>query len=370
MSRIYPDKRNGKIIGYRSVIYDELGKRQRKLHDTPEEAQAYIDLNSIDPLGTQLLFENKDEVLFCIKRLKAVNSTVNEATNFFLEFGAKKTNPTIREAVDVMLADKRAHDAKPKYLDGLSHMYEAFLKVIGENTRMLDITTDQIDHYIHKRNLEWSPFTRNIILRSLNVLFNYSVKKHYIGINPAKTVDFAKENWEEPIVMLPEHFQMILDKCLRKKWYDRLVVFVLVGFCGVRKEEAAKLNWSNIDLKNKSMVVTATASKTGTYRPITIPETAMAWLNKVKDGRLVGTEAPIIGANWLSLMRSAIRYCKIDYDQNCIRHSFCSYAITAGWKKEDVIEAMGHTGPLTIKRHYRKLVEPLIAAQWWAIRPR
>ena len=69
-----------------------------------------------------------------------------------------------------------------------------------------------------------------------------------------------------------------------------------------------------------------------------------------EDKRRTG---PIIGSNWRMMLRSAIRSSRIDYRQNSIRHSFCSYAIAAGWPLADVIAYMGHGGsPSMIHSHY------------------
>jgi len=72
-----------------------------------------------------------------------------------------------------------------------------------------------------------------------------------------------------------------------------------------------------------------------------IPPNAMRWLEAVRDRRRSGQ---IAGAKWKFLIRSSIRSAKIPYEKNCIRHSFCSYALAGGWSLADVVAYMGHNG--------------------------
>ena len=124
-----------------------------------------------------------------------------------------------------------------------------------------------------------------------------------------------------------------------------------MGFCGIRVEEASKLKWSNLQLDRKIVEVPDTVAKKSAFRNNVIPPNAMEWLRAVEDKRRTG---PIIGTNWRTLLRSAIRFCGIDYQKNCIRHSFCSYALVAGWSLADVVSYMGHGGsPTMVFSHYR-----------------
>jgi integrase len=150
-------------------------------------------------------------------------------------------------------------------------------------------------------------------------------------------------------------------------WSERLVVFVLVGFCGIRTEEASRLKWSNIQLENKIVEVPATVAKKARFRNNPIPVNASKWLALVEDKRRTG---PIIGSTWECQLRSAIAASRITYHQNAIRHSFCSYAIGAGWPLADVIAYMGHSGsPSMIYSHYRNVVSADDGKRWFSIVP-
>ena len=72
-------------------------------------------------------------------------------------------------------------------------------------------------------------------------------------------------------------------------------MFVLVGFCGIRTEEASRLKWTNIKLSDRIVEVPAEIAKKAQFRNNPIPQNAVEWLRVVEDKRRTG---PIIGSNW------------------------------------------------------------------------
>ena len=93
----------------------------------------------------------------------------------------------------------------------------------------------------------------------------------------------------------------------------------------------------------------------------------MQWLHLVRDRRRSG---PIIGRTWKELLRTAIRSSSITYKQNAIRHSFCSYALAAGWPLSEVVSSIGHAGNSTvIFSHYRNVVSEEDGKRWFGIVP-
>lgn len=87
----------------------------------------------------------------------------------------------------------------------------------------------------------------------------------------------------------------------------------------------------------------------------------------VADQRRKG---PLIGPRWRNQLRSAVVSSKIPYEKNSIRHSFCSYALAAGWPLVEVVQMMGHGGsPTMVFSHYRNVVSEEDGKRWFAIVP-
>lgn len=368
MARIHIVRRKGEQIGFSVDLgLQRDGKRERRFFKTWDDAQKFSESYKGDPSPTGILFERKNEILHCYERLRDVGASFNEATEFFLKHGARKGNPEIKDVVSQLIKEKEEAGRKKKYLINLNKEYAKLLNYFGEDKKIAEIETEDIRKYIKKIGRKLNNVSKLNILRNLSLLFNYAIKKRHLGLNPISDIDRPKINFNPPSVMKPEDFKALLNYCLENKWYDRVAVFLLIGFCGIRKEEAAKLTWGNVDYINKKVYVPAEVAKKGSYRRNKIPKNAMIWFERIKDERRKGL---IIGGNWENLMRNAVIGSKIEYKKNCIRHSFCSYALEAGWPLADVVAYMGHNDdPQIIKTNYRELVEPKDAKGWWCILP-
>lgn len=368
MSSITTETRNGKVIGFRASIgLNPLGKEQRKFFKTYADAQAWIGAEDERKVDERALFSQKHSILVCIQRLQEVGADLQTATDFFLRHGARKTNPTVANAVDELYETKKKLGLSEIYLSGLHARLSDFVGTVGHNALLADITSDQIFDYVYEQNKQLNAVSQKNIIRILSVLYNYAISKNMVGMNPLDHVYRKKVLWEVPSILSAEDFEKLMHRCYAKNWKDRAAIFALVGFCGVRREEACKLTWNDINFELGTVTVPARIAKKGSYRHNKIPENALQWLKWAQDGR----KTQIIGDNGKILLRVAIRFAKIAYKKNALRHSFCSYALADNWTKEKVGEYMGHAGGAakTMYTHYRELVSEASAKKWWAIVP-
>jgi site-specific recombinase XerD len=343
------------------------GKRDRRLFKTLADAERVVAEHTKEPFPTGALFDNRLEFLHCFQRLSAVGATIQEATDFFINFGARKGNPAISNLVEMLMEEKGRVGRKQRYLINLQKTYTNFVESVGKDTQIGTITEEQITKWIYEKYVDSSAVTKKNIIRNLSVLFNYGIKRNFIKLNPTINIERPSVKFQVPKVITPEDFQKLLNQCVRKKWLDRMVMFVLVGFCGVRAEEASQLKWADIDFDNKKVMVPADVAKKGSYRRNIIPDNAMTWLLLARDNRKTGD---IFDSNWEGNQRSAVKSAKIVYSKNCVRHSFCSYSLEGGRSLADTMAMMGHTGsPAIVNEHYRNVVEPSAAAKWWKIVP-
>jgi integrase len=369
MASITPEVRNGKLIGYRSSLgRGPNGKDRRRFHKTYPEAEAYVESERAGDLGTGELYQRRVEILFNLQQLRKVNANLNEAVEFYLKHGAKKGNPPFDDVVKEFLEEKKQAGRRGKYLEGLEDKWVRFSEHIGEGRLIGDITTEQIKDFVYITRGDLSDTTKTDYLRGLSVLFNFGIQKKYLGLNPTKGIARPNAQFKAPKILSPEDFEILLNRCLKKKWHERLTIFVLVGFCGIRTEEACKLRWDNIDMANQKVMVPDTVAKKARFRRNRIPENAMKWLEALHDKRRTGL---IIGANSKRLLNVAVRFAHIGYSQNCLRHSFCSYSIESGVPTADVAASLGHTESLAVLHaHYRNIVEQKDALKWWTIVPK
>lgn len=368
MSAIYVHKRKGTPIGFIADLgKNSDGKRKKTFFKNRADAEKFILEQQKDPTPVGILLEHKNQFLFCYERLQEVGATLNEATEFFLKHGASRPNVTIDQAIAEFTVEKERVGRRQVYIDSFPIMYGSFAKALGAEMLVKNVTSKQIENYVYVTKKETGPVTKRGILSSLSVFFNYCIKKSYISFNPTEKVERPTKFDKKPSIISPEDFKRLLDKCYKRKWYDRIAVFVLIGYCGIRVEEASKLCWRDINLKKKSVTVPHEIAKKHRFRIIPIPLNAVKWFEAIRDERQTGR---IIGDNWKTLLRSTVRFCRIRYEKNCIRHSYCSYSLANGVPIADLISWMGHAGnPSVIHEHYKNLVDSEDANKWFAIIP-
>lgn len=348
------------------VDYKADGKRQRTLFQTKEEAGAFLESLGKDRIGSEVLIEHRSEFIMSYERCLKMGVSLEEVVAFYEKHGKTKSNPRLGQVVTELLKIKREAGRKATYLKSLYWHYDKLQKYVGPNTLIQSITVRQIKDFIWKKHGGANATTKRNLIRNLSVLYNYAIEKGYTGINPLDQVEKPRVLTEAPNILSPEDFQTLLNRCLENDWDDRIAVFLLVGFCGVRREEASQLEWSNIDMENAKVLVPASVAKKGNWRRNEIPPNAMEWFRRIEDKRRHGH---IIGSNWTSLLRTAIRFSHISHTKNCLRHSYCSYALEAGWPIEKVVASMGHWDVDMVKNHYRNVVDTEPARKWWAIVP-
>jgi integrase len=365
MYPVYPQRRNGVVIGYAVDLgRNILGKRERKFFKDEDEAKLFASKNHSQPLDDKQLIQHRTELLYNLNRVQAVNATITQAVDFFLQHQPRDHTKLLGYVIDEWLEQKRKLKRKERYVLSAADVLSRFSAYVGEHTKIVDVSQKNIDDWVFKKN-NWSPVTINNILTQLSVLFNWSVEKGYLVENPVEKVERPIAEQKRPALVSPDDFSKLLQRCYKKKWHDRLTIFVLVGFCGVRVEEAVKLSWSNINLEDRVVEVPSSIAKKARFRMNELPANAVSWLQAIKDERKTGL---IMKSNWKNLLRSAIRFAHISYKQNALRHSFCSYAIAADWRIDKVVAMMGHTDkPDVIHAHYKDVTSKKTAERWWAI---
>ncbi|MCX6952529.1 MAG: site-specific integrase [Verrucomicrobia bacterium] len=341
------------------------GKRRRQFFKTKIEAEQC--LNEDARTTTDPLHGRRHEVMFSLERVDTFGVSLHEVVEFYRLHGAKKTNPLLTDSIRLFFEHKKLIGRGHNYFDRMTVVLRQLTEYVGDKAKVGDITTDQLQKFVYVEHGHTSNVTKVNLLTHLSVFFNFCTRHDLSSFNPVKKIERPSVKFSPPHVIRPETFSTLLHHCLTMGWAERLTLFVLVGFCGVRIEEASKLKWSDINFENKTVLVPAEVAKRHGFRMNKIPSNGMTWLEAVRDHRRSGR---IIGDNWKTLVRSAISSSKIGYKKNCVRHSFCSYALASGWSLADVVAYMGHGGsPTMVFSHYRNVVSEEDGKRWFNIVP-
>jgi len=196
----------------------------------------------------------------------------------------------------------------------------------------------------------------------VRTLFAFALKRKYISENTALAVDLPRVEELPPGIISPDQARAILNASIDFA-PDALPVIVLQLFGGLRRSEAEELTWDAIG--EEFVEVKAHQAKTRRRRLNKITPQLRAWLDLARE---TGGKLPALNyADKLKLIleKAGLRQ---EWDQNALRHSFASYYF-AKFKNENETAALMGNSPQMVFQHYRELVRPEIAENYFAIMP-
>ena len=157
----------------------------------------------------------------------------------------------------------------------------------------------------------------------------------------------------------------MLDHCPK----DLIAPLAIGAICRLRTWELGRLDWQAVDLASGFIRIEAKIAKTATRRLIPIPDNLREWLQPIaqKEGP-INPSTDDRGLNH-RLVRGPARSAQVAWVKNGLRHSFCSYRLAQTSDAAKVALEAGNS-PTMIFRHYRELVTPDQAQEWFSIRPK
>jgi integrase len=286
-------------------------------------------------------------------------SVLDAAKDYVRRMELVTKSETVSNAVNALLAAKEADNLRPRYLRDLRERLNRFVLDFGLR-KLGDIQPAEIDRWL--RELGLAPLTRNSFRMRLFTLFEYARICKWVSQNPVAEVRKVKVRESVPEILAPAEVARLLESAEEAT----LPYFAIGAFGGLRTAELQKLEWRDVRFTEKLIEVRASASKTASRRFITIRPNLAAWLKPYR-GR-VGPVCPpdLYGRTVKDRKRGGI----LKWPSNCLRHSFASYHLAAFGDLNQLTLEMGHVNSTMLFKHYRELVTPAAAAEFWRIAPR
>jgi integrase len=196
-------------------------------------------------------------------------------------------------------------------------------------------------------------------------LYNFAIKKTWAKVNLANNLEIPEPEVKEPAFLNLDEIQRLLSVADE---YGLLGYFVLGCFLGIRPEELEKLDWSDVDVEDGTVVIYAAAAKISQRRELPINKTLAAWLRLcIRDSGPIAD--PVNFYDRFDKCRAAAGLLD-GWVQDVVRHSFATYHAGAHQKLEETARIMGHIGGLRVlKKHYVAYVPKRTARQFWELRP-
>jgi integrase len=340
------------------------GKRTRKFFRTQRDAAAWL-------RKTQARMKKEGEVaihmperlridaLACAAKLKPYGKTITDATDHYLaHLEMVSRSCTVQALIVEFMAAKTQDGASERYLKDLRNRLAIFEVHFGA-VNAGEVLPNQIDDWL--RNLKGAAQTRNNFRTILRTLFEYAVSRGYAKENVVAKLAKAKVVRGDPEIFTPAQMQSVLEKAPR----DFIPYLAIGAFAGLRSAEIERLDWSEIDLTGKLIHIKAEKSKSAQRRLVDMSKNLLAWLAPYsrKEGLVADPERVRVAR------AKTCEAAKIVWPANVLRHSFASYHLAYHQNAATTATQLGHASPVMLYKHYRELVKPDAAAQWWSISP-
>ncbi len=212
--------------------------------------------------------------------------------------------------------------------------------------------------------------------------FNFAIARGWTKENPFLYLEKRSQARAEVITLPADKLKALLLTALDK--YPELVpYYVFTFFCGIRADvnhgEITRLQWEDVDLAKREVLVRAEVSKTKRRRRfVPISDNAIEWLEayRIKGGSMTGAVVPFSSNVLRKLYRSCRRDAKLNsvapgkaWVQSLARHSFCSAWLATHKDADKLLLISGHDSRQTMWDHYYRGMTPAEAAKYWGVKP-
>jgi integrase len=340
------------------------GKWVRRYFKTKGEANTYAQQQN-----TRLLNEGRNGIEFpewlrlsaqrAYETLLPFQKTIEDAVLFYVTHIEKaKRSVPLQSAVQQLIETRRSAGASDVYCYDLKLRLGRFVGDFSGKTTA-DVSTADVDSWL--AGLGVAPGTRNTYRRDLRTLFSFSLSRGYCSINPVVQSQRAKDVGSPVGILTADQLFRLLDGAS-----PLVVPYIAIGaFAGLRAAEIERLDWSDVDLAEGHINVTAKNSKTATRRLVDILPNLSLWL--ASHAKTTGS---VVCPNLRYLLLEARRKGQIDtWPPNALRHSYASYHLAHFKDAAKLALQLGHTHTRMIFQHYRQIVKTVDAERYWQIKP-
>jgi integrase len=349
----------------------ETGKRQQRYFATQMEAKTMCNLLKVrksnfgDTLAT-MSAARIAEAAEAYKILDPLNIGLLDAVRAHVAVvKARSASVPFGEAFDRFAESRRGKSTK--YRQEIRHTKATFEQLLD---RMIcDIGPSDLEPMLDRL----PNAARNAKMRRLRAVFNLAIKRGWMpNENPVSKLDFAIEGKDEVEVFPVDTIQKLLEHALEND-LEFLPYRIFTFFCGIRPEgELERLDWSDVRLAEKMVVMRAEITKTRRKRFIDLSDNAIEWLTEyqTRGGNMAGLVAPWTPQIRRTKHRTSYRAVGVKkWIQQGARHSYCSYWLAMHKDANKLVLQSGHTDADTMWTRYHAGVTEVEAAKFWVLRP-
>lgn len=347
---------------------------------TQEQAIEYADsAAALKPYGATVR-DATATVALCLKIVGDL-SNMHAACKFYAARYRQVEKKPVAEVVAELLRVKESRGASDRYRADLASRLNRFARDCSKDC--CNVTASDVQAWLDSQKADegkpLSPQSYKNYRTVLHTLFEFAVARSYAADNPVEAVEKLKVRNGDVEIFTPVEIARLLEAARAN--FPAFVPCLAIGaFAGLRSAELERLEWSDIDLTARHIVVAASKSKTASRRIVPIADNLGEWLRPyaAKQGRVwTGTHYEFYDTQEAVAAATAVEADEekgikaqkaVAWKGNALRHSFASYRFAQTGDAGRVAGECGNSAAV-IHRHYRELVKPADAEQWFNVRP-
>ena len=257
-----------------------------------------------------------------------------------------------------------------------SSLQEFFYRIEQQGiTQIPDITAEHIvehQRYLKERpnrtrpgNLSESMITAHLF--AIKTFFSYQEQSGNISTNPFSVLNFSRPKKTERMILTREQMQQLYQACETMR--DRAMLGLFYG-CGLRKEEAVKLNTGDIHFAQQLLYVRQGKGKKRRVIPLGNQVTVdlqnyYLYERSFYQPRLTGDHVQafmlnnwgtrVLGNGYWKRLKELLRKARLpgQISLHHLRHSIATHLLESGVSMEQVRDFLGHSSLETTQIHTR-----------------
>lgn len=301
--------------------------------------------------------------------------TLAETAQFYKqEHPANMPRKTVAEAAAEFIADRRSADCSAVHINDLEIRLGQFSKAFV--LPIIAVSAPLVQQWIYgmknqKNGKPTAARTKENMLRQIVSLFNFARRQKYVPAELAlelSEISTPKKQHAPIGIYTPDEMRAILAAA------DTAIVpaLAIAAFAGMRLAEVSRLDWREVRLAEKLIVVGAENAKTAARRLVPISDNLAAWLSPhAKRFGLMNPceeQAENVGNALGDRFERAAARAKVAWKRNGFRHSYISYRV-ATLKDVPAVALECGNSPQVIFSNYRALATDAEAKAWFSITP-
>jgi integrase len=266
----------------------------RKCYKTEEEAWSaraiFATEHLLDRKDTTFDLDTMAFIQKAKERLKPFNVSVQKALDDFIKIKEEESRilktKTLKTVWEEYLKEAEDKGSRPNTIRSMREMQKKMFLAFGGDTpvgmlvekKNALIGSNQVAFYFKNRLNEYSQNTKDNIRRYFSAFFNFCFRQGYIEKeeNPLRRM-VGKRTRKDPEVLSVEQCKKLLEVAEQEDPSIAGIVALML-FGGLRPEEAKQIEPSDIDWKNKEVLIKKDVSKTKRSRTYDLISPLHEWL--------------------------------------------------------------------------------------------